>query len=543
MKLSELSDKIGSFRERGGRPLQKPWIVFLVVVISQLLDAMNITVAATTLSQIQEKYGTTYPIASWVLSAYALCYAGFIMIMGRVGDIVGHHIVYIAGLFALSLFLLITAAVENLYVVIVFRALQGLAAAATIPSSYAIVAHTFSGNALKLALAAITGLITVAAGIGFVIGGAFYETSIGYRGAFFLFFALCLLSAILSFFCVRHTPTSPASLSKLDHLGVFIMLSGALLLVTGLTEGGDKWDSPKAYVPVAVGVVLIIVFLGWELYLYKRFNWSKDLDLLIPPAIWDIPNFIPLIIIMGLNYGSMFAQMLTAIQIFQYVSLHSAIVSAVQSLAGPLTVAIFTFVVGVLFGKIPPKYCIFFGTLLSLTASVLFSRMGYTTESYWRYGFPAYILLGVGTVSTFINTLNTLIMSCSLDMQGLLSGVALTSAQFFVAAASAAVSSIVGNTEFGDSLEAKENLMRRYHHVFYMSIGLSGTAFLVDFFVKNLPISGLQEQSADEEAPEEKQSSNFEVDSSSGVVASEEYEDLQKGVEVEGVAPDAASSH
>ncbi|CDK27068.1 unnamed protein product [Kuraishia capsulata CBS 1993] len=534
MTLAHYSEKIGKFRERGGRPFQKPWIVFLVVATSELLDAMNLSVVATTLSQIQEKYNTTYPIASWALSSYALCFAGFIMIMGRIGDIIGHHIIFIGGLFALSLFLLIAAAVENLYVVIVFRALQGICAAATIPSSYAIIAHTYSGNALKMALAALTGIMTVASGIGFVIGGAFYESSVGYRGSFYLFFALCILSSVLSFFCVRHTPTSPAKVSKLDHLGVLIMLSGALLLVTGLTEGGARWNSPKAYVLVVIGVVLLILFLVWELYLYKKFSWSKNLDLLIPPAMWDLPNFIPLIIILGINYGSMFTQTLASLQIFQYVSLHSPIVSAVQTLPGPITMTILTFLVGFLFGKIPPKYCIFFGSSISLTGAVLFSRMNYTMDSYWRYGFPAYILMSSGTVFVFINTLNTLILSCPLDMQGLLSGVAITSGEFFVAAASAGVSSIVGNTQFGDSLEAKEALMKRYQKVFYLAIALSGTAFLVDFFVKNVPISSPQKQSMDEEELKEN------VESASDVVSSKNLEIPQRSTEAEGLAVEVA---
>ncbi|CDK27846.1 unnamed protein product [Kuraishia capsulata CBS 1993] len=493
--INTLLHRVEAFREKNLKRFQNQYLIFFVVATSQLLDSSNITAVVTTLSQIQEKYDATYPTASWALSAYALCYSSFIMITGRLGDIVGHHIIYTTGLFLLAIFLLVTAVAENLYVLIVFRALQGIAAAMTIPSSYAIVGHTFTGKALNMALAGITAVTTMGASFGFLVGGAFYSTSVGYRGVFFLFAGLAFLASFLSLLCVKHTPTSPAKLSNLDHYGVAVMLGGALLLVTGLTEGGNRWKSPKAYVPIIVGVLMIALFLLWEKRLYRQFAWSRNSDLLIPGELWRIPNFIPLIMIMGLNFGSMFTQALANVEIYQYVSHHSAIISALQAFPNPITIFFCTFIVGAVFGKIPPKYCIFVGTALNVVSGVLLSRQGADTHSYWRFGFMGLVVLGIGVALTLVNTLNSLMVSCPLSLQGLLSGAALTSAQLFVAASSAAMSSIVGDVTIGDSVEEQHKLLKKYRNVYYLSVGLAGAAFVVNFFVKNVSVTSPENNS------------------------------------------------
>ncbi|CDK28944.1 unnamed protein product [Kuraishia capsulata CBS 1993] len=359
----------------------------------------------------------------------------------------------------------------------------------TIPSAYAIVANSFTGRTLNMAVAGITASSSIGSGIGFLFGGAFYSTSVGYRGMFYLFAGLAFLASSLSFLLVKKTMASPAKISKLDHCGVFLMLGGALLLVTGLTEGGEHWDSPKAYVPIIVGVLMLIAFLLWEKRFYNQFNWSRSSELLIPKELWMVPNFIPLILVLGMNFGSMFIQVLVNVDIYQYVSHHSAIISALQALPGPVSVFVSTFALGATFGKVPPKYAIFVGNIFNVVSGVLLSRQGADTHSYWRFGFVGLIILGVGTSLTFINTLNTLVVSCPLNLQGLLSGTALTTAQMFVAAGSAALSSIVGSVELVDTVEERHKLLKRYRDVYYLSIALAGLAIIVTFFVKNLPIT------------------------------------------------------
>ncbi|CDK25845.1 unnamed protein product [Kuraishia capsulata CBS 1993] len=77
-------------------------------------------------------------------------------------------------------------------------------------------------------------------GLRYVIGGVFALTLLGYREAFYLLGGIALLVAFLGSLCIEPASVNAESLKDLDHIGVALMLSGSLLLVTGLTEGATS---------------------------------------------------------------------------------------------------------------------------------------------------------------------------------------------------------------------------------------------------------------------------------------------------------------
>ncbi|CDK29630.1 unnamed protein product [Kuraishia capsulata CBS 1993] len=474
--------------------ISHPIFVFGVVSASQWLDNINVSIVTSMVMQIQQKYDVPYPVATWTFSAFSLCYASFIMIFGRIGDIVGHHYMYIGGMFFLGIFNIIAASVQNIYVVIVFRALQGIAASATIPSSYALVSNLFTGRASHIAISVLTILMTTSFGLGSVLGGAFALTSIGYRGAFYLVGGISLLVAFLGALCVEPASVKGESLKDLDHIGVVIMLSGSLLLVTGLTEGGDTWKSPSAYVPIIFGVLLLFLFFAWELHIMRKLKRFDSVQLLIPMETWAIPNVVPNLLVNGIGYANIFSIMLLSVEVFEYVALNSPVIAGLKGLTSAVGLFVASILATLTFGKVPPKYVAIIATTVYLASSIVISRLGYSTESWWRYGLPGLAISGLCQCFITFFLFNSVIVSAPLEIEGVVSGMGMTCVQLFIAISSAGTSSIVGDVELGMTPEIQKRIMVKYRHAFYFVIAASALNVVLSLFIKDMGLGSLKEK-------------------------------------------------
>lgn len=153
------------FRVDSIRKFLQP-IAFVVFCGSQILDILNLTGVTFALPSVVEKFGTSDATSTWVLSAYSLTFGCFILPLGRLGDVIGHKRIFVTGMLAFAVFSALSAGVDNLIAIIIFRAFQGIAAAATVPTSYALVAITYEGKAQSTAM----GAIGSAQAVGGVIG-------------------------------------------------------------------------------------------------------------------------------------------------------------------------------------------------------------------------------------------------------------------------------------------------------------------------------------------------------------------------------------
>ncbi|KAG7903011.1 hypothetical protein KL907_004144 [Ogataea polymorpha] len=197
------------------------------------------------MSEIQRHFDTTYSKASWVLSAYAVAFSGFIAVSGRIGDIIGHANLYIWSSALFALFSLLCGAVDSLTALIVFRTLQGVAAAALVPSGYAIVARSFPPEKLGSRFSILAAGFSLSFGVGYIVGGAFDLTSVGYKGIYYVSGGVMFVDAALGFFFIKDIPPTGEKVVNLDAVGSFLLIGATTLVVVGFTEAGEVWNSPK----------------------------------------------------------------------------------------------------------------------------------------------------------------------------------------------------------------------------------------------------------------------------------------------------------
>lgn len=449
---------------------------YAVFVSAQAVDIMSISGVVVTLDDIQARFGMDFGTTSWVLSAYSITFGGFILLFGRVSDVLGHHIIFGYGLILFALFSALCAGIENFMALVIFRALQGLCAASTIPSSYAIIANTYTGKTLNLALSGIACVHSVAYGLGLVIGGAVVESSIGYKGVFWFFFGISLLGGLLALLLVKPMPTSRKDLKRLDFFGSLLLVGGALLVIVGLTEGGQRWNSPLVYVLLPVGAVMLTLFMLWEVYYASR--PKSNIFPLIPNEIWRIQNFKAILFCTAMLYGGYFTILLNTVQYFQYVVGDSALIAGVKFFPAIVTLSIV--VLTIRYGMIPPKWACAAGMAIATVGMVVISLMQ-PDSNYWRYAFPGLILVAFGSVLFFIHYINMIMTVAPLDMQGLVSGIYQTAAQIATALAFSASASILG-----DVTAREGSLNDKFHNTFYLGMGCTAAGtLLVLLFVRH----------------------------------------------------------
>ncbi|MWK36868.1 MFS transporter [Actinomadura sp. J1-007] len=222
------------------------------VVGLQFLVSLDLSIVNVALPAISRALAFTPSGLQWVVNAYTLVFAGFVLLGGRIGDLVDRRAL-LAG--ALVLFAAASAwggAATAGWMLVAARALQGVAAAVLAPMALALVTSAFPEGPERRAALAWWGMAGAFGGAtGVLLGGVLTET-LGWRWVFLgnvPIAAVILLAGLLS---VRSTAT--ASLRDLDWAGAVLVTAGFAALVYGAVSGG-------APVPLAAGLVSLAAFV------------------------------------------------------------------------------------------------------------------------------------------------------------------------------------------------------------------------------------------------------------------------------------------
>ncbi|KAH3670252.1 hypothetical protein WICMUC_004905 [Wickerhamomyces mucosus] len=461
------------FIESTPNVLKSKWIIFVMVAISTTLDLLNVTSLLVSTKFIAEKYNISTPIASWTLSAYAITFSGFIAFQGRVGDIIGHDNQFILNSFVFSIWSLLCGVVDKIYAYIVFRAFQGIAAAALIPSNFAIIASIFENKQLNIALTILTGVLITSTALGLIVGGAFLRINVHQHGIGYLTAAVSLSLGLMAVFNFPKLQKSKDRLKNLDYIGSLILISGLLLTVVGFTEAGESWKTPKAYVVLIVGLLLIGFFFIFENYICLKY--FPKTHLLVPSSIWKIPNYLPLVFNSILNYSAYFGIMFISTSYSLNIDEVSPLIAGVRYFPFVVTMVIGVLVLTQVYGKFSQKWTSTLGFFIATLGLILFTRMDYKIHNYyWKFSFTGQILVSGGCCLYFVHYLNMIIENAPIEVQGIVSGIAQTFAQFGVALAFAVITSIVS-----EDVTDKDYLSKRYQYGSYFCLACFGAGTLL----------------------------------------------------------------
>src|ERR687888_243955 len=159
-------------------------IVLAIVTLAQFMVVVDFTIVQVALPSIGREFGVSVNVLQWIITAYGLTLAGFLMLSGRVGDIYGHKKLFIIGVLLFSLASLTGGLAPSEIVLIVARIVQGLGAAMASATGLSILAVAFPEGKERNRVLSI---FAAATGSGFAAGmifGGLITATLGWRWVF-----------------------------------------------------------------------------------------------------------------------------------------------------------------------------------------------------------------------------------------------------------------------------------------------------------------------------------------------------------------------
>lgn len=272
-------------------------LLILSLSLGYFMVLLDTTVVNVALPAIGHDLGGGLSGLQWVINGYTLTFAAMLLTMGALADRFGARRVFLMGTGAFAIASAITAAAPSLGFLIGMRLVLGIAGAALLPASLAVIATAFNDPAQRARALGIWAAITGAAlAAGPVVGGVLTDT-LGWRSIFVLNVPVALLSIALT---RRHAPETARSPNRtIDLAGQITAIVALGSLTYGLIESEAKgWGSAVVIGTLALGAASALAFV-----LIERAQ-GEDRKPMLPPSLFRIPTFsVGLITGMLVNFG------------------------------------------------------------------------------------------------------------------------------------------------------------------------------------------------------------------------------------------------
>jgi EmrB/QacA subfamily drug resistance transporter len=255
-------DMVDSDIHGGSAGVERKWLILAAVMAGSFMGPLDGSIVNTVLPEITRSFGTDISIAQWVPTVYLLTLSCLILLYGRLGDIIGYRRVFLIGLSGFTIASLLCGFSQSIWMLIGFRALQGLAAGMTTAVGIAIITAAFPPQERGKALGLYAVSIAAALGLGPTLGGLLAEY-LSWRYVFFVNVPIGLISVLWCYRVVPHSVTNPGQ--RLDWRGAsaaFIFLTSLLLFANRGQDWG--WSSAAIISLLVVAVISAAVFLWVE---------------------------------------------------------------------------------------------------------------------------------------------------------------------------------------------------------------------------------------------------------------------------------------
>src|SRR5919109_2763462 len=304
---------------------QRKWYALALLSAVQFMVVLDIAIVNVALPSIKVDLGFSQENLQWVISAYALVFGGFLLLGGRLADILGRRAVFIGGLVVFSIGSLLCGFAWSEASLIGARALQGLGAAAITPSALSILTTMFTeGRERNIALGAWGAVGGFGAAAGVLMGGILTEL-LSWDWIFFVNLPVGVIGLALAPLLLAESRDAHGQ--RHDFPGAALVTSGLVLLVLGITQGRQwEWLSATTIGVFAASALLLSAFALWE---------QRQRDPLIPFSIFKLQTLTAANVV-GLIMGTALFSMFLMLGLYQQQVLEF---SALKTGVGYLAVA------------------------------------------------------------------------------------------------------------------------------------------------------------------------------------------------------------
>jgi EmrB/QacA subfamily drug resistance transporter len=370
----------------------KRWKALALLSVAYLMVVLDLSIVNVALPSIQTDLGFSPEDLQWIVSGYALTFGGFLLLGGRMGDLLGRRLVFMIGLAAFAGFSLLAGFATSPEMLIVARLLQGAAGAILSPSVFSIVSVMFSeGSERNKALGILGAVAGSGAAIGVLLGGVFTQY-VGWEWIFFVNIPIGLGALLLVPRYVRESRADGLT-KHFDTAGAVTVTGSLMLLVYGLTQSTNAgWASLQTIGVLAGSAVLMAAFLAIEL---------RSRSPLVPLGFFRrrTPTGANIV---GLGLGTTVFGMFFLLSLYmQQVLGFSAMQTGAAYLAIALTAVVSSGISQALVTRIGVKPVLATGMSL-LAGGLLYFTQVSPQGSYVGDLLPGFLLVGVGLGFSFV---------------------------------------------------------------------------------------------------------------------------------------------
>jgi EmrB/QacA subfamily drug resistance transporter len=398
--------------------LRRSDALLIVVCLAQFMVILDISIVNVALPSIQRSLGFSNTGLQWIVNAYTLTFAGFLMLAGRACDLLPRRQVFLVGTGLFAAASLICAVSEQQGLLIGARALQGLGAAVISAASLAVITSSFAeGSERNRALGMWAAMGGIGGSAGALLGGLL--TQVFDWPAIFILNIPVGIAVIVA--ARRLVPvTAAADRERGFDVGGAVLISGGLAaIVYGIVRTDTLgWGSPGTLGPLALGLAMLGLFVLVE----GRFAR----DPLIPLDVFRMAQLRTANLIVGLLFFGMFGMWYFVSLYLQDVQGNDALVTGVAFL--PMTLLIFAG------SATAPKLIARFGVRPVLVLGMLLATVGFlvlatvtSTSSYAAAVLPGGMLTALGAGWTLVPATIVAVRGVPAAQNGLASGVVNTS--------------------------------------------------------------------------------------------------------------------
>ena len=409
--------------------MARKWWTLLLVCVATFMLLLDITVVNVALPAIQADLDAGLSSLQWVVDAYALTLASFLLVFGSLGDRLGRRRIFALGFGAFTVASLLCGLASDATVLNLFRAVQGVGAAAMFATALALIAQEFEDRERSKAIGIWGATVGGAVAVGPLIGGLLTD-GLGWEWIFFANVPIGIAAIVLT--QSRLANVAATDVQPIDWPGVATFSLALFGLIFGLIRANaEGWGSPQILLSLGGAAVLMTAFVAIEA---RRPNAMLDLSLFRVPAFGGVS-----IVAWALSAG-MFAMFLYLTLYIQGVLDLSPLEAGVRFL--PLTILSFVVapIAANLSHRIPVR--LIMGLGLILVGVGLLLMHGVEVGDEWTGLLPGFIVAGIGIGMTNPMIAETALAVVPAARAGMASGINSTFRQVGVATGVAALGAV-----------------------------------------------------------------------------------------------------
>jgi EmrB/QacA subfamily drug resistance transporter len=472
---------------------RRKWFALTLLLGVQFMVVLDIAIVNVALPSIQTDLGFSQANLQWVVSAYALLFGGFLLLGGRVADLIGRRRVFIAGLIVFTGASLLSGLSWGEGPLIAARALQGFGAAMITPAALSILTTTFAeGKERNTALGAWGGVGAFGAVAGVLLGGVLTEL-LSWNWIFFVNVPVGVIGLALA--PVLLTESRDARVKTFDLPGAALVTGGLVTLVYAITQANSNgWGSFETIGLLAAALVVLGAFAAWE---------ARNSEPLVPFSIFRLRTVVGANVA-GLILGTaIFAMFLMLTLYMQQVLHYSAMKTGVAYLAVAGTAIFWSALAAQLVTRVGVKP-VLVGGMTALSAGLVYFTQVSPNGSYLGDLLPGFLLIAVGLGFSFVPISIAALAGVEPAEAGLASGLINMSQQIGGALGIAVLSAIATTTTHNSIVSGTVRdvaLTDGFQASFTAAAGVALVGILVALFVVRRSDLDVATDAVEQEAP------------------------------------------